>query len=34
MVEAVSQLTAQQTSVEASLRMVAQTFRTTLLDFI
>jgi flagellin-like hook-associated protein FlgL len=34
MVEAISQLTAQQTSVEASLRMVAQTFRTTLLDFI
>ncbi len=34
MVEAISQLTSQQAMVEASLRMIAQTYRTSLLDFI
>ncbi len=33
-VEAISQLTAQQATVEASLKMIAQTFRTSLLDYI
>ncbi len=34
MIDAISQLTAQQATVEASLKMVAQTFRTSLLDYI
>lgn len=34
MVEAISQLTSQQAMVEASMRMIAQTYRTSLLDFI
>lgn len=34
MVEAISSLTAQQATVEASLRMMAQTFQTSLLDYI
>ncbi|MBL8892193.1 MAG: hypothetical protein JNL67_19615 [Planctomycetaceae bacterium] len=34
MVEAVSKLTAQQATVEASLKMIAQTFRVSLLDYI
>ncbi len=34
MIEAISQLTAQQATVDASLKMIAQTFRTSLLDYI
>ncbi len=34
MVDAITQLTAQQATVDASLKMIAQTFRTSLLDYI
>lgn len=34
MIDAISQLTAQQATVDASLKMIAQTFRTSLLDYI
>lgn len=34
MIDAITQLTAQQATVDASLKMIAQTFRTSLLDYI